>query len=358
MLSFSAAVVRWSTRRSRRRCSWCGTYRRTSWRSLPNQWLLRPPRISPHRLFLFLQDMTYTSRKPAKTRILGLDVSSARNSMRRTRAKRWVKAGRRTRRCAKFGKWTSKQASARLWRTGAWAQKAYGTAAVGAPPTWIKQARTRAAEAAQCGGRGRCQTTAIALLHPNADPAVQIPCNLIRQWLIFWREHNHRIRPKIGKVWAKIPTAMVARSPATRWRYVRGHTSFVIVTLMQHNWTPIRHTSWKDPEGNPFERRSRGNCGGRLQGMSWAQAWRAGQISPRCSSMTNSWKERAYMQPEACSWLRQRRRAGHMRNGIVQGWWSRTTVSCRAGGVADLPEMRGRGRGYAPSSLAMPCRRR
>ena len=43
---------------------------------------------------------------------------------------------------------------------------------------------------------------------------------------------------------------MMARSPATRWRYVRGHMSAVIVTLMQHHWVPIRHTSWKDPEGN------------------------------------------------------------------------------------------------------------
>ena len=53
-------------------------------------------------------------------------------------------------------------------------------------------------------------------------------------------EYNHRIRPKIGKVWAKIATAIMARSPATRWRYVRGHMSAVIVTLVQHNWTPVR----------------------------------------------------------------------------------------------------------------------
>ena len=188
-------------------------------------------------------------QEASQARDLGLDESSARKPTRRTMAKRWVKAGRRTRRCARFGRWASKQASARLWRTGAWAQKAYGTAAMGAPPSWVKQARTRAAEAAQCGGRGRCLTTAIARLHPNADPAVHIPCNLIRQWLIF-SEHNHRLRPYIGKVWAKIATAMVARSPAIRWRYVRGHMSAVIATLMQHNWVPIRHTSWKDPEGN------------------------------------------------------------------------------------------------------------
>ena len=48
---------------------------------------------------------------------LGLDVSIARKPMRRTMAKRWAKAGGRTRRCAKFGKWTLRQASAILWRT-------------------------------------------------------------------------------------------------------------------------------------------------------------------------------------------------------------------------------------------------
>ena len=47
------------------------------------------------------------------------------------------------------------------------------------------------------------------------------------------------------------------------------------------------------------------------------------QISPRCSSMTNSWRERAYMQPEVCSWLRQRRRAGRRSGVIVQEWCSR-----------------------------------
>ena len=94
-------------------------------------------------------------QEASQARDLGVDVSSARKPTRRAMAKRWAKAGRRTRRCARFGKWTSKQATARLWRTVAWAQKAHGTAAVGAPPSWVKQASTRAAEAAQCGGRGR-----------------------------------------------------------------------------------------------------------------------------------------------------------------------------------------------------------
>ena len=61
---------------------------------------------------------------------------------------------------------------------------------------------------------------------------------------------------------------------------------------------------------------------GALVAAGCSQAWRAEQIPPRCPGMTNSWKERTYMQPEACSWLRQRRRAGRGSDDIVQGWWS------------------------------------
>ena len=75
--------------------------------------------------------------------------------------------------------------------------------------------------------------------------------------------------------------------------------------------------------GKPSELPSSGNCGRRLQGTKWEQVRMAGQTSPRYSSMTNYWRERAYMQPEVCSWLRQRRRAGRRSGAIVQGWWSR-----------------------------------
>ena len=81
--------------------------------------------------------------------------------------------------------------------------------------------------------------------------------------------------------------------------------SAVIVTLLQHNWTPNRHTSWKDGLsrqevwelttgdcGKPSEPRLRGDCGRRLRGMSWEQVWLAGQISPRCSNMTSSWRKK------------------------------------------------------------------
>ena len=75
--------------------------------------------------------------------------------------------------------------------------------------------------------------------------------------------------------------------------------------------------------GKPFVPRLRGSCGRRLRGMSWEQAWMAGQISPRCSSMTNSWRKRACMQPEACSWQRLQRRAGRRSGDIELGWWTR-----------------------------------
>ena len=78
-------------------------------------------------------------QEASQAKDLGLDVSSSKKAKASNHGQ---EAGRRTRSCATLGKWTSNQASARLWRTGAWPQKTYGTAAVGAPPTWIKQART------------------------------------------------------------------------------------------------------------------------------------------------------------------------------------------------------------------------
>ena len=64
-------------------------------------------------------------------------------------------------------------------------------------------------------GRGRCLTTHSYI----PDPAVQIPCNYIRQLLVFWVS-NPRIRPKIGEDCTTIATTMMARSPAVRWWYV------------------------------------------------------------------------------------------------------------------------------------------
>ena len=58
--------VRWSTRRWRRLFSWCGTCKRTrtSWRLRQSQWSLQLHQALPSRLCQFLQDITYTSRKP------------------------------------------------------------------------------------------------------------------------------------------------------------------------------------------------------------------------------------------------------------------------------------------------------
>ena len=68
--------------------------------------------------------------------------------------------------------------------------------------------------------------------------------------------------------------------------------------------------------GKPSELRLRGCCGRRLQGMSWEQVWRAGQISPRCSSMG----------PEECFWQLLQHRVGRRSDVIVQGWWRRRAV--------------------------------
>ena len=87
------------------------------------------------------------------------------------------------------------------------------------------------------------------------DMGCGLPSGQVSLWQVIWLwpvfcDNNHRIRPNLGKVWAKIETAMMARNPSVRWTCVRCHLSAVIVTLLQHNWIPSRHTSWKEPEGN------------------------------------------------------------------------------------------------------------
>ena len=64
--------------------------------------------------------------------------------------------------------------------------------------------------------------------------------------------------PQLEKCGPQIATAMMARSPTIRCWYVRGHMSAGIVTLLQHNCIPIRHTSWKDPEDNRWTLKARG----------------------------------------------------------------------------------------------------
>ena len=185
----------------------------------------------------------------------------------------------------------------------------YGERELGRRKRWgrrrhgMKQARSRATEAAQCGGRGRCLTTTIALLLPNADPAVQIPCNLIRQWHLYC-ESNPRTRPKIGKVCATIATVMIARSPAVRWMEVcegafdchhchtlagqlRSHSTHILWSL---NSARVGIDDWGFWQAFPSFHRGAivgegcaTRTGSRLGGR--------GQTSPRCSSMISTWKK-------------------------------------------------------------------
>ena len=162
------------------------------------------------------------------------------------------------------------------------------------------------------------------------------------QAVAYLLEHNRRLRPKVGKVWAKIATAMMPRSLATHWRHVRGRMSAVIVTHMQHNWTPIRHISWKDPEGNRWSLKA-GGVGiddwgfwqadrASIKGQLWEKAARheLGAGLDGGADFTTLFKhdkflekKRACIQPEACSWQRLQRRAGRRSGDIELGWWTR-----------------------------------
>ena len=65
--------------------------------------------------------------------------------------------------------------------------------------------------------------------------------------------------------------------------------------------------------GKPFELRSSGKCGRRLQGTSWEQVWMAGQTSPRCKGPACSPRAAA----TASCWTQERRcRAGLVESSL------------------------------------------
>ena len=212
--------VRWSARRSRRALQLVQDLQGNKLAFASKPVVIATTPLIAKQVVSSLARHDIHIQEASQARDLGLDVSSARKPMRRTMAKRWAS-------------WEDEREGVRGSVCGLRSKPLRGSGERGLGRRklmelrrWVRRHRgsrkreRERREAAQCGGRGRCLTTRNALLHPSADPAVQIPCNLIRQWLLFL-EHNHRFRPKIGKIWAKIATAMMTRSLATRWRYVR-----------------------------------------------------------------------------------------------------------------------------------------
>ena len=117
--------------------------------------------------------------------------------------------------------------------------------------------------------------------------------------------------------------------------------SAVIVALMQHSWTSIRHTSWKDLEGNKWSFKTGGvgtDDWGFWQAFResivrhlWEKAARheLGTDLKGGADLTTLFKhdkfleKGASMQPEECFWQRLQHRDGRRSYVIVQGWWSR-----------------------------------
>ena len=145
----------------------------------------------------------------------------------------------------------------------------------------------------------------------------------------------------------KNATAMMARNPAVRWRYVRSHLSAVIVTLLQHNWVPIRHTSWKDPEGNRWSLKT-GGVGiddwgfwqafrASIQKQLWEKAARhelgAGLDGGDRFHHAVQTRQILAKKENACS----PRHATGSGNGVVLD--AGATLSSRACGVVAMPEM-------------------
>ena len=262
-------------------------------------------------------------QEASQAKDLSLDMSRARKSMRRTMSKRRAKAGRRTIRCARFHKSTSKQSRSR-WGTGAWAQKAYGTAAVGAPPTWIKQAQTRAAEAAQCVGRDRCLTTTIAPLQrrsSNPDPVQSHQAVA----------HILGVQPQTqAQDWQSLGKKCDSDDGEESYNQMEVRAG---TPVSCHGYTQ----SWKDPEGDRWSLKTGGEgiddwgfwqaFQASIEGHLWEKAARheLGAGLDGGPDLTTLFKhdkflvKRACMQPEACCWQRQRRRAG-LRHLTVRHW--------------------------------------
>ena len=114
------------------------------------------------------------------------------------------------------------------------------------------------------------------------------------------------------------------------WTHVSCHRYTHATQLDSHSShileRPSKQEVWElmiGDFGKLSELRMSGSCGRRLQGMSWAQAWRAGQTLPRCSSTTNSWKRkglhaaRGMLLAAASCWTQERRyRAGLVESPI------------------------------------------
>ena len=79
---------------------------------------------------------------------------------------------------------------------------------------------------------GRCPTTALAFEPKAADPQVEVPVKLITEWITYWLAHPQQ-RLKLSRAWVSIKARMAQRQPQTRWRFVKGHISAVIVTIME-----------------------------------------------------------------------------------------------------------------------------
>ena len=134
-------------------------------------------------------------------------------------------------------------------------------------------------------------------------------------WMTWHREHSlRRVRwsTRLGTQTTE-PGPRSAKS-GQRWREVQRPVECMCGDTCQQSsfhscntiGPPIRHTSWKGPEGNrwslkaggvgiddwgfwqAFRSSIEGQLCERLQGTSWEQVWMAGQTSPRCSNVTSS----------------------------------------------------------------------
>ena len=111
-----------------------------------------------------------------------------------------------------------------------------GATAAGLSHKQRKAIRNTCLTAAGVATRSWC-TTAVArmLWSESADPVVEFPAALLRQWQRLMSKEAS-LRNLLGRAWGKKGLQRVARNPATRWRNVCGPTTAILAHCLDMGW--------------------------------------------------------------------------------------------------------------------------
>ena len=162
-----------------------------------------------------------------------MDGTSAIRRSTRTTAKRARKSMVKTHRLIKMRRFaTGKQRFRKLWKSNTFPTEAYGVAAFGLSPFFLKPARQRCAAAVQTA-HGQCVHTVIHVGHlPGADPDAAAAWLAIKWWTSQWRDSDTSMRRRLTALWhGTLARLQALRNSRGLWNAVRGPVAALIAVL-------------------------------------------------------------------------------------------------------------------------------